>query len=130
MGDSGDLGKEVKKLLVVDDEESVISIIKMLLDGQGFEIVSAFNGNQGLKVFREEHPDAVLTDLIMSDMEGIELIRQLRREDPKLPIVVMSGNPIGRHYLHAAEIFGAVASLLKPFTKKELFDALELALHR
>lgn len=123
------MNNEIKKLLVVDDDESVIRLIKVLLDGQGYVIVSALNGNQGLEVFREEHPDVVLTDLIMSDMEGIELIRQLRRETSKLPIIVMSGNPIGKHYLHAAEIFGAVTSLLKPFTKKQLFDALDLALY-
>ena len=69
-------------------------------------------------------PDLVITDIVMPDMEGMELLRTLSRQGITIPVIVMSGNSLGTKFLDAAHLFGAQASLRKPFSKQELLDAV------
>ena len=72
-------------------------------------------------MFAAERPDMVVTDLVMDGGEGIESILTIRRSDPELPIVAMSGNP---QYLHNSAQLGATYTLLKPFTIGQLLEIL------
>ena len=116
--------EKIKKILVVDDEESITRLMKSMLSAYGYEAVLAGNGKQGLELYKTEKPDLIITDIIMPDMEGIELIRILRKIDKKLPIIVMSGDPTGKKFLKTASLLGAHSTLNKPFSAEELMNLI------
>ncbi len=71
--------QKTRKILVVDDEDSIISLMTAILSANGYEVIPASNGKEGLDQYKKEQPDLVITDIVMPDMEGIELIRYLRK---------------------------------------------------
>lgn len=85
-----------KHILVVDDDDMMRAFVKELLQIHDFTITEAANGKEGLKQFRENTPDLVLTDIIMPEMEGISFIRELRSYNKDIPIIAMTGNVHGR----------------------------------
>ncbi len=115
------------RILVIDDEEEVREILKQMLELDGYEVLTAENGNQGLKLFRKHQIDLVITDIIMPEKEGIETIIELRNEKSDVKIISISGggriNPID--YLAMAKKLGAVKSFTKPFERKKLLKAVE-----
>ena len=114
----------IKKILVVDDESSITNMLYLVLTGEGYEVATAKDGREGLKVFESIKPDLVITDIVMPDMEGIEFTRRLVNKRKGLLIIVMSGNAVGTRFLKTARIFGARAALQKPFTIQELKGTL------
>lgn len=112
------------KILVVDDEPSVIDWVSQILREKGYMVSIARNGREGLKQCELVKPDLVITDIIMPDMEGIEFIRALGKRNQDTPIVVMSGNIVGTKFLKTARLFGAKATLRKPFSSQELIDTV------
>ena len=115
----------MKKILVVDDESGVREAISVLLEEKGYEVQTANNGREGVKVFEQFQPDLVLTDISMPDMEGIELLKILRKRKKNLPVIVMSGNVVGTKFLKSANLFGATATLKKPFSNEDLLATIE-----
>ncbi len=113
------------KILVIDDEPQVRRAICQMLVRGGHEVLEATDGVDGLAVARAERPDAVITDIMMPNKEGIETIRDLRRDDPDLPILVISGNSGSALYLQMATLLGAHAALQKPFRSAELLAAID-----
>ena len=115
------------RILLVDDDESFRPMIASALERFGFDVVSAVNGREALKLFQEQRPDLVITDLIMPEKEGLETIRDLRLLAPDVRIIAMSGggrnNPVC--YLRIASQLGADQILPKPFSFQELLDAIE-----
>ena len=97
---------------------------------QAMLLIEADSGKDALQVCRTEPPDLVLTDLIMPDTDGMEVIRELRRSAPDVKIIAMSGG--GRvdalDYLWIARRLGAVCTLNKPFQTGELVEAIDRAL--
>ncbi len=119
-------------VLVVEDNPIVMQTATMLLEDSGFRVVTAVDGVDGLKKFRQATPDVVLTDIIMPDKEGISLIIDIRRERPDAKIIAMSGGGrIGNSdYVTIAKALGADIGLRKPFDDLELINAVrELAGH-
>ncbi|HUZ18620.1 MAG TPA: response regulator [Spirochaetia bacterium] len=114
-----------KRVLVVDDEEAVIDLIRILLVEAGYEVATAENGRAALDRVKTFGPELVITDITMPDMEGIELMSRLRKSNKGLPIIAMSGNAVGMSFLKATKLFGAVATLLKPFSNQELLEVVE-----
>ncbi len=115
----------IKKILVVDDEESITDIIKIMLSAKGYEVIIANNGKQGLDLYREKKPDLVITDIIMPDMEGIEFLKILKKENKNLPVIVMSGHPTGKQFLNISRFLGAHSYLQKPFSSSELITLID-----
>jgi len=115
------------RILVIDDEEEVRDIIKQMLELEGYEVITAVDGNQGIKLFKQEPADLVITDIIMPDKEGIETIIELRNQFPDVKIISISGGGrIGPHdYLNMAKKLGAERSFTKPFERKKLLKAIE-----
>ncbi len=99
---------------------------RQMLDREGYDVLTAENGHEGIRIYEEEPVDIIITDIIMPDKEGIETIVELRRTDPQVKIIAISGG--GKltpgSYLFAAKKFGALRSLTKPFTRIELIDAI------
>jgi CheY-like chemotaxis protein len=124
-----DAGRHVR-LLFVDDEEDERALASVQLGAEGFEVVEAENGREALRIFDESPFDVVVTDIFMPDEDGIELIQALRRRQPQLPIVAITGG--GTHHdtsaLRVAAALGAGALLLKPFRSAELVAAIRRVL--
>jgi DNA-binding NtrC family response regulator len=105
-------------ILLIDDDEQLRSMLRRALMRAGYDVQEAGNGRQALARLAETPVQAIVTDIIMPDMEGIELILQLRRTRPELPILAMSaGGRIGPDsYLYLAERSGATRTIAKPFS--------------
>ena len=121
------LPPQAAAILVVDDEESVRGLFQQVLAGAGYDVVAARDGAEALEKFQERRFDLVLTDLVMPEREGLELIMMLRKERPELKIVAVSG-AFGGAFLEAAKALGATSSLLKPVSPDRLLAAVQGAL--
>ena len=113
-------------ILLVDDDGSLRSMLRRTLERAGYAVVEATNGRSALAALAHNTVDLVLTDVIMPDMEGIELILQLRKTRPELPVIAMSGGgvlPAGE-YLQMALDMGAVSVLAKPFDSTAMLSAV------
>jgi CheY-like chemotaxis protein len=113
-------------VLVIDDDENVLALMRTMLEREGYDVLDTPDGGKGMKLCRCRHVDLVITDIIMPDMEGLEVIMGLRREMPDVKIIAVSG---GGHiqpgdYLKLASVLGANTTLTKPFTRSELVNAV------
>ena len=122
--------KTMKRILLVDDDDLSRGAVHKMLERSGYTVHSTATGQEALAHFRREAPDLVITDLIMPEVDGLEVIQELRRNDPGVRILAISGG--GRvdaeEYLSVARKFGASQVLSKPFTGQELKTAVESAL--
>ena len=114
-------------ILVVDDEEFIRTLIKEVLDRQGHTVITASSGREAFELCHERSFDLLITDLAMPDMDGLELIRSLRKVHKDLPILAISGAFNGR-FLKVATTLGAVGTLDKPFTLVELLAVVDKSL--
>lgn len=116
----------MSQILLVEDETPFAEAIQQALTRFGHAVVLARDGKEALKLYDPEVFSLVITDLIMPDMDGVELITALSRVDPAVRIIAMSGG--GRNgpqtYLKVAERVGAVKTIVKPFTFDELLEAV------
>lgn len=83
----------MEKILVVDDERSLRSAMKNLLEAEGFSVVQAKNGDEALRMFAEHNPDLVLLDVMMPGMNGIQTCEEIRKSDPLAPIIFLTAVP-------------------------------------
>jgi len=115
------------RILVIDDDEQVLDMLYESLTREGYDVLKASNGEQGLKLYREESVDLIITDLIMPKKEGIETIIELRQDFPDVKIIAISGG--GRtgtkDYLHMAKIFGVQRTFTKPVAREPLLEAIK-----
>ena len=114
------------KVLVVDDEPPIRKLLRMGLSSQGYEILEAPNGKASLELL-EQHPDLVILDLGLPDMQGLELLRMMRARNEAVPIVVLSsrGDEVGK--VQALDL-GADDYITKPFGMDELLARMRAAL--
>lgn len=114
------------RLLLIDDDEPFRETVSLALAAAGHAVIQASGGRQALTLFRREHIDLVVTDIVMPGGEGIETIMAFRRERPTLPIVAISG--VGSRaelYLRLASKLGAGRVLTKPFRPGDLLRAID-----
>jgi PAS domain S-box-containing protein len=114
-----------KKILIIDDEESIVKFLSMSLKADGYDIVTAYNGLQGIEVFKKEQPDIVLTDIKMPEMDGLEVLRQIKMIDSESEVIIITGH---------GDIDSTIAALQRgasDFINKPVRDeALAVALKR
>ena len=115
-----------KTILIAEDDERLRHSLASILEEAGYSVVEASNGKEVLLDLSSADLCLLLTDIVMPEMEGLELIKHLRQYHPKLPIVAMSGAFEGR-FLDAARMLGAKETLQKPFEREALLAALESA---
>ena len=115
------------RILVIDDDAQVRSMLRTMLELEGYEVEDAPDGNEGLKLFRQKSADLVVTDIIMPEKDGMEIIIEMRREFADVKIIAISGGGhiIPDHYLDSAELFGAVRTFTKPIERKEFLEAVK-----
>jgi len=120
------------KILVFDDEPSILLMIKKMLEKAGHEVDIALNGKDGMELFEKNKPDLVITDIIMPIKEGLETILELRKKHPGLKIIAISGggriSPDG--YLPGAKLLGADMVFQKPLVQKEFMEAVSMLLNK
>jgi CheY-like chemotaxis protein len=117
----------MRVILLVDDDDLFGGMVNKMLDRGGYEVIRTRSGKEALGLYDPQKVDLVLTDLMMPDMEGIELIIELRRRHPGIKIIAMSGGGKNRPeaYLSVARRLGAARTLAKPFSNEELFTAIQ-----
>ena len=105
------------KILVIDDDAFVRETIIQILEDEGYQVITAEDGQRGLAAFRRERPDLVITDIIMPEKEGIQTIMEIRGERPDAKIIAISGGGRIGHtdFLQAARNLGAADIIAKPF---------------
>jgi len=115
------------KILVIEDDSEVRDYLDNLLARAGHVVVVARDGKEGVERFVAEPTDLVITDIIMPEKDGIETILDLRRRNPQLKVIAISGG--GRlapdNYLHSAKLLGADAAIKKPFSNEEILAAVD-----
>ena len=113
-------------ILLVEDEAQLRSMLHLVLEDAGHTVREAGDGAEALVIYRREPADIVVTDLVMPNKEGIEMIIELRRICPDVKVIAMSGG--GRNgpqdYLTLAKRLGASLTLTKPFSNQEMLNAV------
>jgi len=118
------------RILLIDDNVQILNMLRQILEPEGYEVVDAINGNEGIRLYREKPTDLIITDLIMPEKGGIETIMELRRDFPDVKIIAISGG--GRShpgpYLKIAKEVGAQYTFAKPVKREELLNAVRALL--
>lgn len=117
------MGQALKKLVcVIDDDARIREAVCDILGRAGFETVQAADGDAGLEVVAREHPQVVVTDIIMPNREGIETIQMLKERFPDIGVLAISGSysPGSVDFLEMAQCLGADDCLAKPFKPADL----------
>ena len=118
---------EKKQVLIVDDEPNLRKILAAQLSRDGYEVLLAEDGEQGLTMLRENHIDLIVTDLKMPKVDGMTLLREALRESPDLPIVMITAHGTVDTAVEALKL-GAFDYLTKPFDKDEVRQVVAKAL--
>jgi CheY-like chemotaxis protein len=121
----------VKRILVIDDDILTLDVLRRMLEAEGYEVVTALNGQEGIDAFHQTSIDLVITDLVMPVKDGLRTIMELRREEPELPIIAISaGGAISKErYLTVAQYLGDIITLPKPFRRKDIVDTVKKMIH-
>jgi DNA-binding NtrC family response regulator len=118
---------EKKKALVIDDEQIVLDSVSALLTDEGFEVDVSLHGRQGLDWAIERNYDVVLTDIRMPDIGGMKVLRDVKRINPTLPVIMITGYASVESAVQAMKL-GAAEYIEKPFEPEQLLDAVSRAL--
>jgi len=119
-----DSHKHKKKVVIVDDDESLRRMLAALLTAAGYEVTEASNGREVLCRASMLEADVILTEIVMPEVEGLQLIRELLRLNAQVNIIAMSGADRAENYLDVARSLGAKATLTKPLHAEELLRIL------
>jgi CheY-like chemotaxis protein len=126
--------KALARILVVDDDPAVQMTIRLLLERAGHRVVVAGDGYKGLAAFKGGDFDLLFLDIFMPGMDGLETMRHIHRQQPAIPVIVISGRPLvvdatsEPDFLAMAIKLGAVSSLPKPFKPTALLAMVESCL--
>ena len=114
-----------KKIMVVDDEPDTVDLVKLVLETEGFEVITAFSGAECLKKLALEKPDAMLLDIMMPEMDGWEVFKKIREKYKDLPVAMLTvrnrdiDKMLGLHVLKADDY------ITKPFGRKDLVERVK-----
>ena len=113
-------------ILIIDDEKAILGFLKERLMDEGFNVLTASDGKEGMNLFNSNQVDLVVTDIIMPDKDGFITIMELKKICPDIKIIAMSGGGRGlpAYYLETAKGFGAKYAFEKPFKTSELVEAV------
>ena len=116
-----------QRVLCIEDHPEMIELIRLILGRRGFDVVGAEGGREGLKEMLENPPDLVLLDLMMPDMDGWEVYRQIKANDQlcEIPVIAVTAKAQGIDRVLGLHIAGMDDFITKPFGPKELVASVE-----
>ncbi len=119
------------RVLVIEDEKNIAELVRYNLEREGFQVVVAQNGEEGLRLVEQHHPDLVLLDLLLPRLDGLEVCRRLRQNDATrlLPIIILTAKASEADKVSGLEL-GADDYVTKPFSPRELIARIRVALRR
>lgn len=119
------------RILVIDDEEDLIELVRYNFEREGFQVQSASDGESGLRIARQELPDLILIDLMLPGMDGLELCRSLRAENrtASIPVIMLTAKSAESDRIVGLEL-GADDYVTKPFSPRELAARVKAVLRR
>lgn len=117
-----------KKILVVDDDVKTVELVNLYLNRDGFDVLTAYNGIDALRIAREGSPDLIVLDLMLPDMDGLEICRTLRDESD-VPVIMLTARTTDQDKLTGLGL-GADDYVTKPFSPKELAARVRAVLRR
>lgn len=126
MPDSDQPSTKRMRLLLVDDEESYVNVLSKRMTKRNFEVSSALSGAQAIRILRKQDFDAVVLDLKMEDMDGIEVLKILKTMAPELPVIMLTGHG-SETAAREGITFGAFDYLTKPCDLDELIEKIRAA---
>jgi len=114
-------------ILIIDDEPQIRSMLKLMLERDGYEVAEAPDGIEGIRIYRQNPADLIITDLIMPNKDGIGVIIDLKKEFPDVKIIALSGGGLNKPegYLKGAKKLGAACTLTKPIDRGEMLRAIK-----
>ena len=120
-----------KKVLIVEDEQDILQLVKLYLEKEGFQAVTAMTGPEGLRRIKAEKPDLVVLDLMLPEMDGLEVCKRLRAapDTAMLPIIMLTAKAEESDTIIGLEL-GADDYVTKPFSPKELVARVKVLLRR
>lgn len=116
-----------KKVLVVDDETDFLEVIKLRMEANGYTVVTATNGEDALKKVKSEKPDAVLLDILMPGIDGLEVLRRIRKSDENLPVYIITAFSTEERF-KVANKFGASGFIVKTDDLSKQIESVNSAL--
>lgn len=118
-------------VLIIEDDIDFRKNLNALLKSAGYEVIEAQNGKEGVRKYRDNPTDLVITDIFMPEKEGLETIMDIKTEFPASKIIAMSemGKVCHHHYLDTAKTFGATKTLKKTIGEAELLSIVDDLLH-
>jgi len=117
-----------KKVLVVDDDVKTVELVKLYLERDGYQVLTAYDGIEALRLARESRPDLIVLDLMLPDIDGLEVCRTLRHESD-VPIIMLTARTTDQDKLTGLDL-GADDYVSKPFSPKELAARVRAVLRR
>lgn len=117
-----------KKVLIVDDDAKTVELVKLYLSRDGYRVLTAYDGNEALRLARESHPDLIVLDLMLPGIDGLEVCRTLRRESG-VPIIMLTARTTEDDRLEGLDL-GADDYITKPFSPRELAARVRAVLRR
>jgi DNA-binding NtrC family response regulator len=119
-------------VLVIDDDVQILWVIRKILEKEGHKVISAPDGEVGMQLYQNAPYDLVITDMIMPNKSGINLISDILRDYPEARIIAISGGGAieAERYLQIAKSLGVARTLTKPFSMQSLLEAVNEALSR
>jgi DNA-binding NtrC family response regulator len=117
----------MERILIIDDEQQIRSMLRLMLEREGYEVVEAPDGLEGINAYRQKPADLIITDLIMPNKDGIGMIIDLHKEYPDVKIIAMSGGGLNKPegYLKGAKKLGAACTLTKPIDREKMLRAVK-----
>lgn len=126
------INREAQHILCIEDESEMIDLIEIILSRRGYKIEGAHGGQEGLRKVRASHPDLVLLDLMMPDMDGWEVYQQMKADEKtrNIPVIVVTAKAQSIDKVLGLQIAKVDDYIAKPFSPSELMDSVEKILPR
>ncbi|MFT3912783.1 MAG: response regulator transcription factor [Anaeromyxobacteraceae bacterium] len=118
-----------ERILVIEDDPSILRGLQLNLSMEGYTVRSSMDGAQGLEMARTEAPDLVIVDVMLPSLGGLEIVREIRKDDPDLPVLILSAKGQESDKVAGLQL-GADDYLVKPFGLKELLARVDALLRR
>ena len=118
-----------ERILVIEDDPSILRGLQLNLGMEGYVVRSAMDGETGLALARTEKPDLVVVDVMLPRLGGLEVVREIRAEDPELPVLILSAKGQETDKVAGLQL-GADDYMVKPFSLKELLARIDALLRR